>query len=252
MPTERKLGTVDRAKLASIIRKYFEALCEAGCRWDVLTRCVTCFAFYNKFEVPQPVKYDSEGEIESQPIRVMKSVRKPPNSQERTEIKKHVDAILEYTRRHEQLLLELGALAPPDIPEFEEFSAWQSLWYLPRILRWVRKILADNTYGNFRTVAEAGAFPLCVYVEWIASTKKSELRPLLGHVAELLHQVSGDPKSPWCKSGCLREIIEESTAVVPTMRAWRWGSASNGRSKRGCGLHTRIWHRRPGIRSTSG
>jgi hypothetical protein len=221
MPTEPTPKKLDRAELASIISdrlqldeewstatsdqpfregvpdwrgfcSHLNFLVAAGCRWDVLLTCIRRFMTYNQDFALHPVTYDSDGEAEGVPVREMKAIPPPPKAAERNVINNDLNAVLRHLEDHQQLLYVLGALAPPNVEEFEELSAERSLYYLPILLRWVRRLLVERPSGNFKTVVDVGCLPLCVYVQMVARAKKAQVRPLLEKVAELLNGFSGE------------------------------------------------------------
>jgi hypothetical protein len=164
-PTELKPKKLDRSELASIISRRLQLdeewspmtaepffrknvrewrhfcscihiLNMAGCRWDVVLACVSRFMTYNQSAVLHPLTYDSDGEAEGVLVWEWKDIPPPPKAEERDAIKKDLNAVLRHLRKHQELLHELGAAAPPDIPEFEELATERSLHCLPILLGW--------------------------------------------------------------------------------------------------------------------
>jgi hypothetical protein len=159
MPADGKPGTVDRAKLASMMSRrlgldeewgpvtwapkwfkdvadwpdfitHFNALLAAGCRWDVLLALLGGCLEYNQVVSSRRVTYDSWGEVERDPP--MKDLPSPPGSEDRNRIRSAFNTTIRYLEDYEELVYEFEELAPPDVFEFEGEST-DIAWCLSRV-----------------------------------------------------------------------------------------------------------------------
>jgi hypothetical protein len=187
----------------------FKRVVDLGCRWDVLLTCLARFETYNTEEIVlERAKQDAEGEVVAKPKARRQPMRRPPGKDERESIRRSLDAASGRIKRYQDLLFELGRLeAPPSILG-PRLSSDEAIVYLPRLLRWCRNLLTNESLGNIRTVESAGRLVICVYVDFVTHEKNSlsrAARPLsLQPVADLLHEIE---ESAGCDQAELREAL---------------------------------------------
>lgn len=192
--TKPRLATFENA---------FGQMIKFGCKWEILLTCITCYHTYNaRQRVVGPARYDSAGELLHLPEKEWEpdAAPRPPGRDERNRIATNLDAAAGEIENHEDLLCTLGRLDPPPQTEWADpttdgdtrdvrITADEAILYVQKLLRWCRKLLSDDSIGNFSTVESVGQLVPCVYVEVVAPRAKSGKgqRLPLQNVADLLN-----------------------------------------------------------------
>lgn len=93
-------------------------------------------------------------------------------------------------------------------------TADEAVLYVQKLLRWCRKLLSDDSLGNFSTVESVGQLVPCVYVEVVAPHAKqaSRRRLPLEPVADLLDAMASDSRHT---QGQLRMALNRFTSEYP-------------------------------------
>jgi hypothetical protein len=179
-----------------------------GCKWEILLTCFTCYHTYNaRRRVLRPARYNSEGELSHLPEIEWEpaAAARPPDRDERNGIATNLNAAAGEIESHEDVLSTLGCLDPPPQTVWPDpatdgdirdvgLTADEAVIYVQRLLKWCRRLLADSSIGNFKTVESVGQIVPCVYVELVAPKAKqaSRQRLPLEPVAKLLKAMSCD------------------------------------------------------------
>lgn len=250
MPSSPKSGKSQRHKLAAIIRSRleldedwststerpnffdrithknwpefetaFKRVVSLGCRWDVLLTCLSRYDTYNSVEIVlESARYDSDGELSARPRTRRQQLSGPPNKDERDSIRRCLGRAHDRIRRYEGLLFELGQLDAPPSVLGPELSPDEALVYLPRLLNWCSRLLADDSFGNFRTVQNAGRLVPCVYAELVAdesNTGKNQPRQsCLRLIADLIYEMK---EHDGCEQAELREALKRFKLQYPEL-----------------------------------
>lgn len=206
----------------------FGELIKLGCKWEILLTCLTCYHTYNaRRPVLRPARYDSDGELSNLPEKEWEpaAAARPPDRDTRNRIATNLNAAAGEIETHEDLLSTLGCLDPPPQtvwpdPALEgemrdvRITADEAVIYVQRLLKWCRRLLAEGSIGNFKTVESVGQLVPCVYVEWVAPKARPSSRQCLPlePVAELLKAMSSDS----CyKQDQLREALNRFRRAHP-------------------------------------
>jgi hypothetical protein len=128
-----------------------------------------------------------------------------PIRDKRDSIAANLSAAARPIAEYEDLLSALGRLNPPPAITASEptadgeivlalhVTADEAVLYLQKLLKWCRRLLADDSVGNFSAVESVGQLVPCVYAEMLAPQKPEGRRRLpLKPVADLLNAVSRD------------------------------------------------------------
>ena len=185
-----------------------------GCKWEVMLACLACYDTYNaKQRVVRPAQYENQSEKEEEavyelsrlPVKVWDlAAARPPNSDRRKSIDASLSAAAGEIESHENLLSTLGQFDPPPPIAWSDPSTYadmrnvritanDALLNVQRLLGWCRRLLSDDSIGNFKTVESVAQLIPCVYVEVAAAAAKSGKmrRLLLTPVGVLLDAMSG-------------------------------------------------------------
>lgn len=93
-------------------------------------------------------------------------------------------------------------------------TADEAVLYVQKLLRWCRKLVSDDSFGNFKSVESVGQLIPCVYLEVVAPHAKqaSRRRLPLKLVADLLNAMSCDSHHT---QGQLREALNRFQRQYP-------------------------------------
>lgn len=186
----------------------FGQMIKLGCKWEVVLACLLNCHTYNRTQrIVRAARYDSVGELSHLPEKVWEPVARPPDRDKRDSISANFKATITDIENYEDLLSALGRLNPPptsvaSVPTSEDdmldlnLTSDQAVLYLQKLLKWCRKLLGDDSLGNFSTVESVGQLIPCVYIEVVSPRVKqaSRLRLPLKPVADLLNAISRNPE----------------------------------------------------------
>jgi hypothetical protein len=208
----------------------FGQMIKLGCKWEILLTCITCYNTYNsRRRVVRPARYDSEGELSHLPEKDWEpdAAPRPPGRDGRNRIATNLSAAAGEIENHEDLLCTLGRLDAPPQTEWTDpttdgdmrdvrITADEAVLYVQKLLRWCRKLLSDDSIGNFSTVESVGQLVPCVYVEVVAPRAKSGKgqRLPLQNVADLLNAV---PPHSHHSQGQLRIALDRFMNEYPRL-----------------------------------
>jgi hypothetical protein len=221
---------MDTSQLSGF-EKAFGRTLKLGCKWEVMLACLVCYYTYNAEQrVLRPARYDSDGELSHLPEKVWEpaAAARPPDRDARNRISANLNAAAGDIGKHEDLLSALGRFDPPpptvwsdpttdaDIRDVR-ITADEGVLYVQKLLRWCRKLLSDDSLGNFSTVESVGQLIPCVYVEAIVPTAKhpSRRRLPLQPVADLLNAMPPDSHHT---QGQLRVALSRFSDAYPRVR----------------------------------
>jgi len=218
-----KMDTLQLSKF----EKAFGQTLKLGCKWEVMQACLTSYYTYNgRQRVVRTARYDSDGELSHLPEKVWEpaAAARPPDRDRRNTITTNLNAAIGEIENHEDLLSALGHLdsPPPTVwsnPTTDadmqdvRITADEAVLYVQKLLRWCRRLLSDDSLGNFKTVESVGQIIPCVYVELVAPRAKEASRRLpLQPVADLLNAMPPDSHHA---QGQLRVALNRFTSAFP-------------------------------------
>jgi hypothetical protein len=218
---------MDKLRLNAFENAFGQAV-RLRCKWEVMLACLLSYYTYNARQlVVRPARYDSDGELSHRPERVWepRTAARPPDRDRRNTITSNLNAAAGDIENHEDLLSTLGRLDPPPQTEWTDpatdadvrdvcITADEAVRYVQKLLKWCRRLLADDSIGNFSTVESVGQLVPCVYVEVVAPKAKPESRQRLPlkPVADLLDAMSPDSHH---KQGQLRIALNRFSNDYP-------------------------------------
>jgi len=216
--TERPkfFGEIEKSRLNEF-ENAFGQLVRMGCKWEVLLTClVRCHTYNTRERVVRRAPHDSEDDESCFPPKERRPIGRPPDRDKRDSIRANLDSAIGIIENQENLLCELGQFsAPPGIVGYQ-LTADEVVAYLPKLLRWCRRVLSDDSLGNFSTVESVGQLVPCVYVDVVTPKANSSrnLRLQLKPVADLLRVISGGARY---KQDQLREALSRFQRQYPSV-----------------------------------
>jgi len=203
----------------------FGQMVRAGCKWEVLLTCLARYRTYNTRErIEQPARYDSDEELpqlSKPPVKGHSPIGRPPDRDRRKSIVSNLDAAIGIIKNHESLLCELGQFEPPPgIVDYRltahQLTADEVVLNLTKLLTWCRKLLSEDSLGNFRTVESVGRLVPCVYIDVVTPKRNSirDRRLPLRPIAKLLSAMSNDDRFT---QGQLREALARFKRQYPSV-----------------------------------
>jgi hypothetical protein len=207
----------------------FKQMLRTGCKWEVVLACfLHCHTYNSKQRIVRPARYDSDGELSHLPEKVWepaaRSIR-PPDRDKRNSIGSNLNAAVRDIEAHGDLLSTLGGLEPPPFTVWSDpttdgdmrdvrINADEAVVYVQKLLKWCRKLLSEDSFGNFKTVESVGQLVPCVYLDLVTPAANSgrTRRLTLTPVASILKAMSGETRY---KSDQLREALNRFQRGYP-------------------------------------